>query len=123
MKNELKMILAASCTMMSAAAMAQGNQNKDKALTNFEDTTMMLQEVTVKSTLPKTRVKGDAMRTIVTGSILEKAGKGVDVLNRIPQLKADKDGSVEVFGRGNAEVYINGRKVMDLKELSRIQSD
>ena len=65
----------------------------------------------------------DAMRTIVTGSILEKAGKGVDVLNRIPQLKADKDGSVEVFGRGNAEVYINGRKVMDLKELSRIQSD
>lgn len=65
----------------------------------------------------------DAMRTIVTGSILEKAGKGVDVLNRIPQLKADKDGSVEGFGRGNAEVYINGRKVIDLKELSRIQSD
>ena len=46
-----------------------------------------------------------------------------DVLNRIPQLKAEKDGAVEVFGRGNAEVYINGRKVQDLKELSRIQSD
>lgn len=117
-----RMTLAALGMMMSAAAMAQSS-SKDKALTNFEDTTMMLQEVTVKSTLPKTRVKGDAMRTIVTGSILEKAGKGVDVLNRIPQLKADKDGSVEVFGRGNAEVYINGRKVMDLKELSRIQSE
>lgn len=119
MKNGMKIWVAASCAIMPGAAIAQS----DKQLTNFNDTTMMLQEVTVKSTLPKTRVKGDAMRTIVTGSILEKAGKGVDVLNRIPQVKADKDGSVEVFGRGNAEVYINGRKVMDLKELSRIQSD
>ena len=114
-----KITLAAVGIMMPGAAFAQ----EEKALTNFEDTTMTLQEVTVKSPIPRTRVKGDAMRTIVTGSILEKAGKGVDVLNRIPQLKADKDGSVEVFGRGNAEVYINGRKVVDLKELARIQSD
>ena len=77
MKKGIKMLVAASC-MMPGTTFAQS----DKQLTNFEDTTMMLQEVTVKSTLPKTRVKGDAMRTIVTGSILEKAGKGVDVLNR-----------------------------------------
>lgn len=50
-----RMTLAALGMMMSAAAMAQSS-SKDKALTNFEDTTMMLQEVTVKSTLPKTRV-------------------------------------------------------------------
>lgn len=114
-----KMTLAAICMMTSGAAFAQN----EKSMTNFEDTTMTLQEVTVKSTLPKTRVKGDAMRTIINGTILEKAGTATDVLNRIPQLKADKDGGVEVFGRGNAEVYINGRKVQDLKELSRLQSD
>jgi len=112
-------LLAILGTMLPIAVFAQS----DKISSNLNDTTMMLQEVTIKSTLPKTRVKGDAMRTIINGTILEKAGSCTDVLNRIPQLKAEKDGGVEVFGRGNAEVYINGRKVQDLKELSRIQSD
>lgn len=83
----------------------------------------MLGEVVVKSTLPRTHVKGDAMRTTVAGTILEKAGTASDALNKIPALKAEKDGAVEVFGRGAAEVYINGRKVQDLSELSRLQSD
>lgn len=113
------MIMAAMMIMMTSAADAQ----TEKKLTNFNDTTFTLNEVTVKSSLPKSRVKGDAMRTIINGTILEKAGKATDVLNRIPQLKADKDGGVEVFGRGGAEVYINGRKVQDLKELTRISSE
>ena len=113
------MIMAAMMIMMTSAADAQ----TEKKLTNFNDTTFTLNEVTVKSSLPKSRVKGDAMRTIVNGTILEKAGKATDVLNRIPQLKADKDGGVEVFGRGGAEVYINGRKVQDMKELTRISSE
>ncbi|MCQ2289687.1 MAG: TonB-dependent receptor [Muribaculaceae bacterium] len=83
----------------------------------------MLGEVVVKSTLPRTHVKGDAMRTTVAGTILEKAGTASDALKKIPALKAEKDGAVEVFGRGAAEVYINGRKVQDLSELSRLQSD
>ena len=113
------MIMAALMIIMTSAADAQ----TEKKLTNFNDTTFTLNEVTVKSSLPKSRVKGDAMRTIINGTILEKAGKATDVLNRIPQLKADKDGGVEVFGRGGAEVYINGRKVQDLKELTRISSE
>ena len=112
-------MMAVAGMMMSGMAFPQ----QVKPLTNFEDTTLVLREVTVKSSLPKTRVKGDAMRTIVNGTILEKAGVATDVLNRIPQLRAEKDGSVEVFGRGNAEVYVNGRKVQDLKELARLQSD
>ena len=95
----------------------------DSTLTNFADTTLLLNEVTIKSHLPKTRVKGDAMRTLVNGTIFEKAGTCTDVLNRIPQLSVDKDGAVNVFGRGAAEVYVNGRKVQDMAELSRIQSD
>ena len=30
---------------------------------------------------------------------------------------------MKVLGRGDAEVYINGRKVLDMKELSRLRSD
>ena len=85
--------------------------------------TQQLGGIVVKGRLPKTRVKGDAMRTTVAGTILEKAGTVSDALSKIPQLKAERDGSVEVLGRGAAEVYINGRMVQDMKELSRLRSD
>lgn len=84
--------------------------------------TQQLGEVVVKADLPKTRVKGDAMVTTVTGSVLETAGTGNDLLDKIPGLSAD-NGSVNVFGSGEAEIYINGRKVRDGSELDRLSSD
>ncbi len=89
----------------------------------LKEDTHMLGEVVVKSTLPKTHVKGDAMRTTVAGTILEKAGTVSDALSKIPSLEAERDGGVKVLGRGDAEVYINGRRVQDMKELSRLRSD
>ena len=83
----------------------------------------LLGEVVVMSTLPKTRVKGEAMRTTIEGTILEKAGTVSDALARVPSLETERDGAVKVLGRGDAEVYINGRKVQDMSELSRLRSD
>ena len=89
----------------------------------MKEASLMLGEVVVKSQLPKTRVKGEAMRTTVEGTILEKAGTVADALARVPSLEAQRDGAVKVLGRGEAEVYINGRKVQDVSELSRLRSD
>ena len=89
----------------------------------MEEETQMLGEVVVKSQLPQTHAKGDAMRTTVAGTILEKAGTVSDALSKIPSLEAERDGGVKVLGRGDAEVYINGRRVQDVKELSRLRSD
>ena len=89
----------------------------------LEEDSKMLSEVVVKGTLPKTHVKGDAMRTTIAGTILEKAGTVSDALKRVPSLEAERDGGVKVLGRGDAEVYINGRRVQDMKELSRLRSD
>ena len=89
----------------------------------MKEDAMLLSEVVVKSQLPKTRVKGEAMRTTVEGTILEKAGTVADALARVPSLEAERDGAVTVLGRGEAEVYINGRKVQDVSELSRLRSD
>ena len=89
----------------------------------MKEASLMLGEVVVKSQLPKTRVKGEAMRTTVEGTILEKAGTVADALARVPSLEAERDGAVKVLGRGEAEVYINGRKVQDVSELSRLRSD
>ena len=63
--------------------------------TQWFNKTQELGEVVVNSTLPKTRAKGDAMRTTVTGSILEKAGSASDALKRIPSLETEQDGPVK----------------------------
>ena len=81
-----------------------------------------LGEVVVKAYLPKTRVKGDAMVTTVAGSILENAGTGNDLLNKIPGVSAN-EGDIQVFGAGTPEIYINGRKVRDKSELDQLASD
>ena len=98
--------------------------NAGEGLTiQMKEDAKLLSEVVVKGQLPKTHVKGDAMRTTVAGTILEKAGTINDALSKIPSLEAERDGGVKVLGRGDAEVYINGRKVLDMKELSRLRSD
>ena len=98
--------------------------NAGEGLTiQMKEDTQILGEVVVKSQLPKTHAKGDAMRTTVAGTILEKAGTVSDALSKIPSLEAERDGAVKVLGRGDAEVYINGRRVQDEKELSRLRSD
>ena len=80
-----------------------------------------LGEVVVKSTRPSTTMKGNALVTNVEGSSLAIAGTANDVLVRVPMV-VDNGGSLEVFGKGSPEIYINGRKVNDLQELSQLSS-
>ena len=82
----------------------------------------LLGEVVVKANLPITRAKGDAMVTTVAGTLLEKAGNANDLLDKIPNVSAG-GGSVNVFGSGQAEVYINGRKMRNASELEQLSSD
>ena len=64
----------------------------------MKEDTQLLKEVVVKGQLPKTHVKGDAMRTTVAGTILEKAGTITDALTKIPSL-AESDGGIKVLDR------------------------
>ncbi len=109
--------------MMTMMTSAQQNDSLSTDTTMWFNQTQQLSGVVVKGRLPKTRVKGDAMRTTVAGTILEKAGTINDALSKIPSLEAERDGGVKVLGRGDAEVYINGRQVQDMNELSRLRSD
>ena len=112
MKNmNLRFSALMAAMMMTSMAMAQLNDSISTDTTLWFNQTQQLGGVVVKGRLPKTRVKGDAMRTIVAGTILEKAGTVSDALSKIPSVKAERGGSVEVTGRGAAEVYINGRRV------------
>ena len=118
-KNMAVLMMA---VMMSAVTFGQSDSLTTDT-TMWYNQTQQLDGIVVKGNLPKTRVKGDAMRTTVAGTILEKAGTVSDALSKIPSLEAQRDGAVKVTGRGDAEVYINGRRVQDVKELSRLHSD
>ena len=82
----------------------------------------LLGEVVVKGDLPKVQLKGDAQVTNVQGTILEKAGTGNDLLSKLPGVSAE-EGTVNVFGSGTAEIYINGRKMRNASELDQLSSD
>ena len=95
---------------------------QDLGILQLQPDAQMLGEVVVKADLPKVRLKGDAQVTTVQGSILEQAGTGNDLLNKLPGVSAD-DGAVNVFGSGAAEIYINGRKMRDASELDQLESE
>lgn len=83
--------------------------------------TVELGEVVVRATRPSTTMKGNALVTEVEGSQLAIAGTANDVLARVPMV-VDNGGKLEVFGKGTPAIYINGRKVNDVQELSQLNS-
>lgn len=74
-----------------------------------------------KTTRPSTTMKGNALVTNVEGSSLAIAGTANDVLTRVPMV-VENDGKLEVFGKGVPAIYINGRKVNDIQELTQLKT-
>ena len=88
----------------------------------MEEDSKMLDEVVIKSSLPKTVLKNGGMMTTIVGSVLEKAGTMEHLLDRIPNVSA-QNGNIKVFGRGEPIIYINGRQMRDRNELDHLSSD
>ncbi len=82
---------------------------------------VILGEVVVKSNRPVTAIKGDALVTNIAGSQLEHAGTANDVLTQVPMVLG-REGNFEVFGKGSPAIYINGREVQDMTQLSQLSS-
>lgn len=89
---------------------------------NVADTTVVLNEVVVKSVAPKTKLRGDAIVTKVQGSALEKAGSLHEMLGKVPGMMMQGE-SLEVIGKGTPVFYVNGRKLYDIEELKRMRSE
>lgn len=96
-------------------------QSGDMGVITLHPSAVELGEVVVKATRPATTMKGGALVTNVEGSSLAIAGTANDVLVRVPMV-VDNGGTLEVFGKGSPAIYINGRKVNDLQELSQLNS-
>lgn len=58
----------------------------------------------------------------VIGSSLENSGNTLDLLNLLPNVDVQGE-SVKVYGRGEATIYLNGRKIENKSELSHLSSE
>lgn len=95
---------------------------KEETFVTMYSLSYTLDEVVVKSTLPKTSLKGNALVTDIAGSVLEHEGNALDVLGKVPGM-ISMGGNLEVIGRGAPLYYINGRKVTDNAELRNLMSE
>ncbi len=88
----------------------------------LKEDAQMLGEVVVAGHLPKTKLTGEGLQMNVEGSVLANVGSAEDVLAKTPGI-IKNGGGLEVIGKGSPLVYINGRRVTDMSELERLQSN
>lgn len=86
------------------------------------ESAVLLNEVTIKANLPKTRLKGGILVTNVENSVLSKMGTANDVLSHLPLVSGQED-NYTVFGKGTPLIYINGRQVKNTNELRQLSSE
>ena len=94
----------------------------DNITITLNDDTQYLEGAVVSAVIPKTTLSAEGLQTSVRGTILETVGTANDVLSRTPGVIKSQDG-LQVVGKGAPLVYINGRKVTDMTELDRLQSN
>ena len=95
----------------------------DGMVITLHDDAAMLAAASVQAIMPKTQLTGEGLQTNVHGSVLENVGTAQDVLAKTPGLIKGQDGKLEVVGKGSPLVYINGRRMTDATELTRLQSN
>lgn len=117
-------ILSFLCWNNTLHAQSDGKRHvlTDSTQVSITEQTQMLDQITVTSNAPRTRMKGYSIETRIVGSILEHAGSAADVLAKTPGMIRQGE-KLEVIGRGEPIYYINGRRVQDTDELRRLNSE
>ena len=80
-----------------------------------------LKGVTVKGHVPQYQMGSEGLVTNVENTPLSQLGTASDVLKHVPSIITKND-QYEVFGKGTPLIYINGRKMRNLKELEQLKS-
>ena len=79
-----------------------------------------LGEVVVTAHKDIFKLKNGALIANVQNSALARAPSMEKMLNNVPFVSG-RDGAFQVFGRGAAQFYINGHKVLDMSEVEKLQ--
>lgn len=95
---------------------------KDPVVLRMEQNTQSLQGVTVNGSLPQIRQTGNSLIVNIGGTTLSKLGTANDVLEHIPGV-IKKNDELEVIGKDAPLIYIDGHKLRNKNELSRLSSE
>ncbi len=87
----------------------------------LKEATMNLQKVVVKGHRKTYELTREGLLTQVKGTPLSEAGTANDVIAQVPSVYGG-DGKYSVYGKGDALIYVNGRKLTDNTELEKISS-
>ena len=80
-----------------------------------------LKGVIVKGHVPQYQMGSEGLVTNIENTPLSQLGTAGDVLKHVPGIIA-KDDQYEVFGKGAPIIYINGRRMRNLRELEQLKS-
>lgn len=85
--------------------------------------TYTVKGIVVKGSVPHYKKTTEGISTAVEGSVLSQLGTAEDVLHHIPGItKNEKENRIEVLGKGEPIIYINGRKMRGIGELTQLKS-
>lgn len=94
---------------------------EDMGTIRMQRDSYVVKGVTVKGHVPQYQMGSEGLVTNVENTPLSQLGTAGDVLKHVPGIIA-KDDQYEVFGKGTPLIYINGRKMRNLKELEQLKS-
>lgn len=103
------------------AAILAATSFKSRAQETTDSLTRELQEVVVTAGQSATKLVGTTLVSTIAGSNLANLGNALDVLAQLPLIKVE-DNAVSVIGKGNVEIYIDGRPMRDEMEPQKILS-
>lgn len=96
--------------------------NGDLGTIRLQPEAYMLGDVVIKGTVPQYKMTSGGMDVKVEGTLLANMGTALSVIGELP-LVSVRDEKIEVLSKGEPEVYINGKKVRDVRtELSSLKS-
>lgn len=88
----------------------------------LEEDSKILGDVVVKAHRQQYKMKSDGILAQIEGTALEKMGSAEIVLRHLPKV-VERNGSLEVMGKGTPHIYIDNRKVQSATELDRLSAE
>ena len=121
-KNNTNCILVASYVGMQSDTLLVSSQNIATPLDIVLNNDNVLNEVNVVAARKLFKDNGDVITADIENTILSQSGTFDKMMNQIPFVSGS-DGSYNVFGRGEAQIYINGHKMYNADELKLLSAD
>ncbi len=100
----------------------EGKRSFENIEIRLEPDANLLDAVTVTGERELFTLKGSTLIADVENTFLSKSGRLDDLMNKLPFVSGS-DQAYEVFGRGQATLYVNGRKLQDPSLLQTLMSE